>query len=198
MLRVCGQAPGDIGCARDSVAESGDQHPDEAAIEGDEGRRWLEAIYRLEAPRLAHMLRGKLRGSEDARDLLQEAFARLARSRQGVSLRSPEAYLQRIVRNLLIDRSRRAAKRPLHVPIDDDMDLAAPPDQAYAIEVNQMRDQYRAIVATLPPRTRQVFLLHRVDELPYSEIADRLEISVRTVEWHIAQAIANIGKALER
>jgi len=101
------------------------------------------------------------------------------------------------VRNLLIDRSRRAATLPVHVPITEEIQVAVPPEQAYAIEVSQMREQYRAVVAALPPRTRQVFLLHRVDELRYIEIAARLEISVRTVEWHISEAIAKIGKALE-
>lgn len=164
----------------------------------DPGRRQIEAVYRAEAPRLTRMLRGKVRGAEEARDILQEAFARLSGSRPGVLLRNPEAFLQRTIRNLLIDRSRRSATRPVHVPITEQMVFAVPPEQTYAIEVRQMREQYRAVVAALPPRTRQVFLLHRVDELQYIEIAKRLEISVRTVEWHISQAISQIGKALER
>ncbi|MDB5723662.1 MAG: polymerase ECF-type sigma factor [Novosphingobium sp.] len=179
------------------MAESHDERPDSSALGLETGRRQLEAVYRAEAPRLTRMLRGKLRGADESRDILQEAFARLAASRPGAVLRNPEAYLQRIVRNLLIDRSRRFAATPLHVPITEGTQFAVPPDQAYAIEVSQMRDQYRAVVAALPPRTRQVFLLHRVDELQYSEIAARLEISVRTVEWHISQAISKIGKALE-
>ena len=175
------------------MAGSNGEGPD-APTEG--GWRQLEAVYRVEAPRLVRMLRGKLRGAEDPRDILQEAFARLAGSRSGEPLRNPEAYLQRIVRNLLIDRSRRSATTPVHVSITDEMQFAVPAEQSYALEVSQMREQYRAIVATLPPRTRQVFLLHRVEELQYIEIAARLEISVRTVEWHISEAISQIGKAL--
>lgn len=61
-----------------------------------------------------------------------------------------------------------------------------------------MREQYRASVDALPPRTREVFKLHRIDGLQYKEIAERLDISVRTVEWHIAEAIVRIGEALDR
>jgi len=179
------------------MADSGDEPHDASAIGLDSGRRQLEAVYRVEAPRLARMLRGQLRGTDEARDILQEAFTRMAGSRPGSALRNPEAYLQRIVRNLLIDRSRRIATGPVHLPITEDMQFPVPPEQAHAIEVSQMREQYRAIVAALPPRTRQVFLLHRVDELQYIEIAERLEISVRTVEWHISEAIAKLSKALE-
>ena len=178
------------------MVDSSDERPDSAAL-GVATSRQLETVYRVEAPRLARMLRGKLRGAEDSRDLLQEAFLRLAGSRPGTALRNPEAYLQRIVRNLLIDRSRRTAIHPVHVPMTEELHAAVPPDQAHAIEVSQMRAQYRAVVAALPPRTRQVFLLHRVEELQYKEIAERLDISIRTVEWHISQAICKIGKALE-
>lgn len=173
-----------------------DRRPTEAPSFAVDAR--LEAIYRAEAPRLARMVRAKLRNPDESLELVQDAFVQFAAARPDGPLRRPEAYLQRIVRNLLINRSRRLARRPVHVPITDDLDLTIPPEQAYAIELNQMRDQYRAIVETLPPRTREVFLLHRAEDLQYIEIAERLEISVRTVEWHIAQAISRIGKALER
>ena len=108
-----------------------------------------------------------------------------------------EAFLNRILRNLLIDRSRRLANRAIHVEIDDELDLAVPADQSDAIEAEQMRHRYREVVASLPERMREVFLLHRVEQLSYREIADRLGISVRTVEWHIAEAIVRIGKGLD-
>jgi RNA polymerase sigma-70 factor (ECF subfamily) len=44
---------------------------------------------------------------------------------------------------------------------------------------------------------REVFILHRLQELSYKEIAARLDISVRTVEWHIAEAIVRISRGLD-
>jgi RNA polymerase sigma-70 factor (ECF subfamily) len=61
-----------------------------------------------------------------------------------------------------------------------------------------MRRRYREAVDALPSRMREVFLLHRVDGVAYKEIAARLDISVRTVEWHIAEAIVRIGRGLDR
>lgn len=52
---------------------------------------------------------------------------------------------------------------------------------------------YEAAVDELPPLTRFVFLLHRVDDLPYREIADRLAMEVRAVECCIAEALVMIG-----
>ena len=70
-------------------------------------------------------------------------------------------------------------------------------DQAYSIEASQMMQTYERALATLPPRTRQVFLLHRVDELSYKQIAEQLGIGVRTVEWHVAEALVRIRRVLD-
>ncbi len=48
----------------------------------------------------------------------------------------------------------------------------------------------------LTPKTREVFLLHRAQELSYKEIAAKLEISISTVEYHMARALVHIGRAL--
>ena len=52
---------------------------------------------------------------------------------------------------------------------------------------------YEAAVDELPPLTRLVFLLHRVDDLSYGQIADRLAIKIRAVECCIAEALVMIG-----
>lgn len=157
----------------------------------------LELLYRDQAPRLTQRLRARLNSSEDARDLVQDAFARLLGSTKRASLDRPEAFLNRIVRNLLIDRSRRLANRAQHVSIDGTTEPVAHPTQADGIELAETQERYRTAVAALPERTRAVFLLHRVDGLSYKEIAAELGISIRTVEWHVAEAILRIGKALD-
>ena len=154
----------------------------------------FETLYREQAPRLQRRLRAKLRSAEDARDVVQDAFARLLGAR--TIPHEPAAFLNRIVRNLIVDRARRQAARGPEVILDEGTGPAVAPTQCDAIELEQTRRQYQASVAALPKRTREVFLLHRVDGLAYKEIAERLAISVRTVEWHVAEAIVRIGRDL--
>jgi RNA polymerase sigma-70 factor (ECF subfamily) len=163
-----------------------------------ETQRHVERLYRETAGVLRRQIRARVGSPDEANDLVQEAFSRLLGSPSGPSLRNPGAFLNRIVRNLLIDRGRRIAVRPPFTSLGIETDLAMAPDQGRAVELAQMRQRYRQIIEALPPRTREVFLLHRVDELGYREIAERLDISIRTVEWHIAQAIYRIGKELDR
>jgi RNA polymerase sigma-70 factor (ECF subfamily) len=72
------------------------------------------------------------------------------------------------------------------------------PEQEDALEVEDLHRQYRDAVQHLTPRTREVFILHRVDELTYTEIAARLGISVSTVEYHIMRALVHLDEALRR
>ena len=157
----------------------------------------VELVYRSQAAALRRRVRAQVGSAEEASDLVQEAFARLAGVRSSASLRSPQAFLNRIVKNLLIDHWRRKAARPPHLALGVDIEVTVPPDQGEELQLEQMRDQYRDTVASLPPRMRQVFVLHRIDGLSYREIALRLDISVRTVEWHIAGAIVRIAKELD-
>ncbi len=170
-----------------------EDHGEETA--GD--RRDLEAVYRTQAPQLARYFRFRFRGLEDPDDLVQDVFARLAAGRPLAELRDPEGYFKRILRNLLIDRHRKRRRQPIFTSMDG-IEAGIEPDQAHAIEVEQMQELYRAAVDALPPRTREVFLLHRVEELSVKSIAGQLGISTRTVEWHIGEAILRIGKALNK
>jgi RNA polymerase sigma-70 factor (ECF subfamily) len=176
---------------------SDDEPGARAAPARGETHRLVDLLYRDHAPQLRRRLRARLGSSEEANDLVHDAFARLLGARSLDRLSEPGAFLNRIVRNLLIDRSRRLATRAAHFAIGEDLDIAVPPDQSEAIEVEQMRHRYREVVASLPDRMREVFVLHRVEELSYKEIAARLDISVRTVEWHIAEAIVRISKGLD-
>lgn len=55
-----------------------------------------------------------------------------------------------------------------------------------------------AALETMPARTREVFLLHRVADLAYPEIADWLGIDADTVEREVAEAILHLGSELSR
>jgi RNA polymerase sigma-70 factor, ECF subfamily len=55
----------------------------------------------------------------------------------------------------------------------------------------------RRAIARLPEQRRQIFLLTGRDGLPYREVAERLGISVETVETDLARALHSLAKALE-
>lgn len=160
----------------------------------------VRRIYEIEAPRLQRYFQSRLRSRDDAGDLVQESFVRLVGCMARTSLPRPAAYLQRIARNLLLDRYKRLETRLLafHVPIGEDFEVAVAPDQAARIEAEDVMRIYRRALDELPQRTREIFLAHRVEELTYREIAESMGISIPTVQYHVARALAHIDAALEQ
>jgi len=56
-------------------------------------------------------------------------------------------------------------------------------------------DQALDVIRSLPPRTRDAFLLHRFEDLTYRQIADRLGVSVSMIEKHLAEALKRLKSA---
>lgn len=166
---------------------------DQADRDGDAS---LHAIYADEAPRLARYFRRRGRDQEDAADLVQQAFLRFMRA-AGRDMGNPVGYLHRIARNLLVDTLRAATRHGAVFDPASDEEGVVRPDQGEQLEADQLMDAYQRAVQALPPRTRDVFLRHRRDGQSYRAIAAELGIGVRTVEWHIAEALVRIRRVLD-
>jgi RNA polymerase sigma-70 factor (ECF subfamily) len=62
---------------------------------------------------------------------------------------------------------------------------------------SELMRRLEAAVATLPPKQREIFLAHRLDDLSYAEIASRTGLSVRQVERQMARAIYKLCKQMD-
>lgn len=155
----------------------------------------LDAVYRQERPALIRHFRCKA-SADEAEDLVHETFVRAAGSRHIGDLANPAAFLRRIARNLLIDRHRRRAARPDQSE-DSRIEVAVDAAQEHQLEAEDLRRLYTTAIESLSPRSRDVFLLHRVEELSYRDIHERLGISVATVEYHMMKALAHIARFVD-
>ena len=150
----------------------------------------FEDVYRAEYPRLLRRLRRRI-GPDEARDFAQEAFARLHHSGKLPVLDQPVAYLNRIARNMLIDRTRRQRRTgAVFYPLDEARDAPSRPDQDRRMEEKDLQRFYRRTVRAMPPKTRRVFLMRRVRRMSFKEIAAALGITVATVDYHLVRALA--------
>lgn len=158
----------------------------------------VDQLYRESAPALRCYFRNRLRDRDAADDMVQETFLRLAGNGDAATIRNPAAWLQRVARNLIFDRTRKAkaTRIHLHVPIEEADLPPVRPDQSDRLEACDLLDRYEEALGMLSERTAQIFLLHRLDELSYREIASRLGISVATVEYHMMRALAHFDRVL--
>ena len=134
-------------------------------------------------------IRKRTRTDQDAEDLLHSAWLRLFAYREEHEVRQPVAFMVQTAAHLAIDRHRQVQRtnsqsiENFSATLEDNSPLQ---DEVLASRVRLQR--VREGLSRLTPRTREVFLMHRLDDLKYREIAERLGISQSAVEKHIAKA----------
>lgn len=143
--------------------------------------------YRKE---LLQFLTFKVNCNETAADLCQETYLRVARISSAPEIINPRAYLFRIANNLALDhlRSRARLEKIQGGTMCEELPCAQPqPD--HILDGQQQMAHLEDLIYRLPPQCRTVFLLCRVEQKSYAEIADQLGISTRTVESHMHKAL---------
>lgn len=159
----------------------------------------LTDLYLAHAPRLLRFF-ARRTARQDASDLVQESFARLAdaHARQGHEIEKPEAYLSRIATNLLRNRAKVALRRSLASHISaDDVPLTGH-DPVAALEARDQIERLQQALMSLAPQTREIFLAHRLDGMSYPEIAGRTGLSIREIERHMAKAMYKLCTEFDR
>lgn len=127
--------------------------------------------------------------SQTASDVVQDTFARALEASARGNVERPRALLFRTARNVLVDRRRREQCWQRHAPnLPAEPDLAACPHEQ--LERGERLERLRQAIDALPPKCREVFLLHRFSDMTYAQIAERTGVSVSTVEKHIIRALA--------
>ena len=154
----------------------------------------FEAFCRAEQAMLLRYFRKRV-GRDAAPDLVQEAFMRVLRSGAFDRIDYPRPYLLRTARNLVFERSRRKAREGATFPFDETCDAALPPEQMRRMVELDIRRAFRPTLLAMRPRTRRIFLMSRLRQQTYREIADELGISVKSVEKHMTRALARCRKA---
>jgi RNA polymerase sigma-70 factor (ECF subfamily) len=140
----------------------------------------------------------------EAEEVVEDVFVRLWELREQLEVReSLKSYLYTATRNRALNRLRdkRAETRRLE---EASADATAPgmgqpgPGIDQEVEAEEFARAVERAVEQLPPRARQVFLLHRQHGLTYAEIAAALEISPKTVENLLGRALKHLRARLAR
>ncbi|MGE7957614.1 sigma-70 family RNA polymerase sigma factor [Pseudomonas sp. NPDC089530] len=149
----------------------------------------LHALYRDHRSWLESWLRRRMGNAWDAADLSQDTFLRvLTNSQQIVDLREPRAYLVTVGKRLLSNfhTRRKLEQAYLDALASLPEDSVPSPEQRWVLlETLQALDE---LLDGLQPVVRRAFLWSQLEGLGYREIAERLDVSERTVKRYMAQA----------
>jgi len=130
----------------------------------------------------------RIGNQELATDIAQEAFMRIWEKQLTISTENIIGLIYKIAGDILISKYRRQQveikfqKSLITNPLDYS------PEEEF--QFNELHNKYEKAISIMPEKQRLVFLMSRNDELKYSEIAERLNLSVKAVEKRMNLAIS--------
>lgn len=131
-------------------------------------------------------------------DIVQEIFFDLWRKRDKIQIHiSLRAYLRKAAVNRSLNHIRKQRMK-----FEEDEDVvseirAQDVDGQMELEKDELQSRIFQIIETLPPKCKIVFSLSRFENMSYQEIADELEISIKTVENQISKALRILRTAVQ-
>jgi RNA polymerase sigma-70 factor (ECF subfamily) len=162
---------------------------------GDESA--FDVVFRTHYPRLVRMAESVVRERAPAEEIAQEVMLELWRRRESLEVeQSFGAYLMRSTRNRALNyvRHQRIVERELASATLEPRESPGTDAEILGVELETV---VREAIADLPERCREVFELSRVQGMRYVDIASVLQISVKTVEKRMGQALSELRDRLE-
>ena len=164
-----------------------------------EDERAMERIFELYYDGLVKKAYHVLMDAHQAKDLVQDVLFNFWVKRETISIETGlKAYLRRAVDHRSIDQIRR--KKRFGVP-EEITDFSQASEEASAQEVLENSDLNQTILAaigSLPERCKLIFSLSRFEDLSHREIAEKLDISTKTIENQMTKALKTIRQAVNK
>jgi RNA polymerase sigma-70 factor (ECF subfamily) len=131
-----------------------------------------------------------------AEDLTQEVFLKVWEKRATIVPDSVQGLLFTIANHLALNHFN-SAKARFEFRRKDEERLTVENPQS-ALEEKEFEEHLKSAIATLPENQRVVFLMNRIDELTYKEIAERLGLSVKAVEKRMSEALEILRQTVSK
>jgi RNA polymerase sigma-70 factor (family 1) len=129
-----------------------------------------------------------------ATDITQDVFVRIWEKQMKLDMNNAKYLLYKIARDMLVSKYRRMEVENKYVNRMQFEMTEITTDNSY--DFKQLQKKYDAALMRLPEKQRTVFLMSRSEELKYAEIAERLDISIKTVEKRMSNALFYLRKVL--
>jgi RNA polymerase sigma-70 factor (ECF subfamily) len=139
-----------------------------------------------------------LQDKEESEEIVQATFLSVWEKRESLNIRtSAKSYFYAMVRNACLNVIKHEKIKQKYV--GEELALTNPGYESVAQAVGsiELESKIQEAIQKLPEQCRLVFKLSRFEELKYQEIADQLEISVKTVENHMGKALKIMREQLK-
>jgi RNA polymerase sigma-70 factor (ECF subfamily) len=130
---------------------------------------------------------------ETAKEIAQDAFISLWERRETIDMSRPvKSYLTMVIHNKCTNYLRDNRKFDPYILNIENLLEVPQYDGADSMVESELQLKIDLSIAELPERCREIFVLNRYENLKYQEIADKLQISVKTVETQMSKALQHM------
>lgn len=155
----------------------------------------FETLFRNEYKGMLLFALRYVKEEEAAKEIVQEAFINLWERRESIDPeRQVKSYLSTSVRNRCLNYLRDNKRFNGILLTLENLHPGPSTEEHDRLELNELSIQIYNAIAELPEKCREVFQLNRFENMKYQEIANHLQISVKTVETQMSKALAHLRK----
>ena len=156
-------------------------------------------LFNIYSTRLIEFASALVKNKEAATDVVNEVFVKLWKGRERIpGIQNLKVYLYTATKNAALNYLSRKAHQLITEPFDDfsiQLREEQCPDQQLITE--EIFNKIRMAVEQLPPRCKMIFKLVREDGLKYKEVAEVLNVSVKTVDAQMVIAVKKISEKVK-
>ena len=158
----------------------------------------FETFFRTYYQRLCNYANTILNDMDEAEEMVQNAFMALWEKRASLEIHtSLKSYLYRSVYNSSLNRVKHLKVQQKHTEFYKQSATQSHESTTEKLLESELEQMARNAVEQLPTQCRTVFKLSRYENLTYAEIAQQLDISVKTVENHMVKALRTLREKLK-
>lgn len=139
-----------------------------------------------------------IQDKDEAEEIVQSAFLSVWEKRQSIDIKtSLKSYLYTMVRNTSLNVIKHEKIKQKYVGESLAVDARSYEGVSQAVISSELETRIQQAMEVLPEQCRLVFKLSRLEELKYAEIAEQLNISIKTVENHMGKALKIMREQLK-
>jgi RNA polymerase sigma-70 factor (family 1) len=158
----------------------------------------FEWVFNLYADKLVRYATTILKNTYEAEDIVQQLFVQLWAKRDGLNVTSSfKSYLYRAVHNSCLNKIKQHNVKESYAQYYTHVADGTSGPASQEVEKKEVHSAIERAISDLPEQCRIIFEMSRVEQLKYQEIADKLELSVKTVENQMGKALKHMRSRLK-
>jgi RNA polymerase sigma-70 factor (ECF subfamily) len=157
----------------------------------------FKVLYQKYAPKLYGFSRKYLNSDEDAEEIVQEVFLRIWEKRENVDeSQSFSSYIFQAAKHRIFNGFRKKVNEQAYLDFVVYANDASSNFTDMEVEYQEIKSKAEAVISAMPPKRQEIFRLSREQGLKNKEIAEKLQISIKTVENQMSQALKFLREEL--